>query len=53
MEEARSYYEDNGQQERFWIRVRTSSKTRWGSNEVTSRQFMCAQQANIFQEKGT
>ncbi|KAK0608305.1 hypothetical protein LWI29_028654 [Acer saccharum] len=44
MDEARNYYEDYGRQEGFWIRTRSSSKTRLGSNEVTSRKFVCAHQ---------
>ncbi|KAL5818931.1 hypothetical protein ACOSQ4_022773 [Xanthoceras sorbifolium] len=44
LEEARDYYENYGRQEGFWIRTRSSSKTREGINEVTSRQFVCAHQ---------
>ena len=44
MGETRNYYEDCGQQKGFWIRTRSSSKTRLGSNEVTSRKFVCAHQ---------
>ncbi|KAL5766371.1 hypothetical protein ACOSP7_016988 [Xanthoceras sorbifolium] len=44
LEEARNYYENYGRQEGFWIRTRSSSKTREGINEVTSRQFVCAHQ---------
>ncbi|XP_034197224.1 protein FAR1-RELATED SEQUENCE 5-like [Prunus dulcis] len=42
MEEARNYYEEYGRQEGFWIRTRSSSKTRRRLDEVTSRQFVCA-----------
>ncbi|VVA37257.1 PREDICTED: FAR1-RELATED SEQUENCE, partial [Prunus dulcis] len=42
MEEARNYYEEYGRQEGFWIRTRSSSKTRRHLDMVTSRQFVCA-----------
>ncbi|KAM2196912.1 hypothetical protein PS2_000446 [Malus domestica] len=44
MEAARNYYEDYGRQEGFWIRIRTSSKSRRRSNEVTNAQFVCSHQ---------
>lgn len=37
IEEAQNY----SWQEWFWILTWTSSKTRWVSNEVNSRQFVC------------
>ncbi|KAK3225908.1 hypothetical protein Dsin_005770 [Dipteronia sinensis] len=46
MDEAINYYEDYGRQEGFWIRTRSSSKIRLGSNEVTSRKFVYAHQGN-------
>ncbi|KAM1224818.1 hypothetical protein ACFX2G_044610 [Malus domestica] len=44
MEEARNYYQDYGRQEGFWIRTQSSSKTRSRSDDITSRQFVCAHQ---------
>ncbi|XP_024164366.1 protein FAR1-RELATED SEQUENCE 5-like [Rosa chinensis] len=44
LEEAGRYYEDYGRQEGFWTRIRSSSKSRSQSNEVTSRLFVCAHQ---------
>ncbi|KAK2652812.1 hypothetical protein Ddye_012668 [Dipteronia dyeriana] len=44
MEQARNYYENYGLQEGFWISIRSSSKARLGSNEVTSIKFVCAYQ---------
>ncbi|XP_024042736.1 protein FAR1-RELATED SEQUENCE 5-like [Citrus clementina] len=44
LEQARNYYEDYGRQEGFWIRTRSSSKSRVCCNEVTSGQFTCAHQ---------
>ena len=44
LEQARNYYEDYGRQEGFWIRTRSSSKSRVGCNEVTSGQFTCTHQ---------
>ncbi|KAK1355222.1 FAR1 domain-containing protein [Heracleum sosnowskyi] len=43
-EEAQKYYGDYGRQEGFWIRIRSSSKTRAGLDEVTSKKFVCAHQ---------
>ncbi|KAK0571256.1 hypothetical protein LWI29_013256 [Acer saccharum] len=50
LEEARNYYENYGRQEGFWIRIRSSSRTRYGTNEVTSRQFVCAHQGKYVPE---
>ncbi|KAK9221741.1 hypothetical protein WN944_010170 [Citrus x changshan-huyou] len=44
LEQVKHYYEDYGRQEGFWIRTRSSSKSRVGCNEVTSGQFTCAHQ---------
>ncbi|XP_050365733.1 protein FAR1-RELATED SEQUENCE 5-like [Argentina anserina] len=42
LKEAEQYYEDYGRQEGFWTRIRSSSKYRSQSSEVTSRLFVCA-----------
>jgi len=44
LEEARNYYEEYGRQKGFWIRIRTSVKRRWGSNDVTGVLFVCSHQ---------
>ncbi|KAK4844806.1 hypothetical protein QYF36_024635 [Acer negundo] len=50
LEEARNFYEKYGRQEGFWIRIRSSSRTKYGTNEVTSRQFFCAHQGKYVRE---
>ncbi|XP_050369317.1 protein FAR1-RELATED SEQUENCE 5-like [Argentina anserina] len=42
LKEAEQYYEDYGRQEGFWTRIRSSSKYRSQSSEVTGRLFVCA-----------
>ena len=49
LEQARNYYEDYGRQEGFWIRTRSSSKSRVCCNEVTSGQFTYAHQGKHVQ----
>ncbi|GAB2281892.1 hypothetical protein Dimus_016456 [Dionaea muscipula] len=44
IEAAEKYYVEYGRQQGFWTRIRSTYKTKWRSDEITGRLFVCARE---------